>query len=133
MVIYIVKSLVANGKKVLRVTSESLLSDPPGPPEIQGYIEGETIRLGQTVTLICVSHGGNPLAEIVWYKNGEGVDFSYTTSGRESRNMYNFIAATDDNNARYKCQARNHMSPEPMTAEIVVAVQCELVVLYVLV
>ena len=57
--------------------------DPPGPPEIQGYIEGETIRLGQTVTLICVSHGGNPLAEIVWFKNDVGVDFSYTTSGRD--------------------------------------------------
>ena len=25
-------------------------SDPPGPPEITGYIEGETIRLGQTIT-----------------------------------------------------------------------------------
>ena len=46
-------------------------------------MEGETIRLGQTVTLICVSHGGNPLAEIVWFKNDVGVDFSYTTSGRD--------------------------------------------------
>lgn len=102
-----------------------MISDPPGPPEIQDYMQGETIRLGQTVTLTCVSHGGNPLAEIVWYKNDEGIDFSYTTSGRESRNMYNFIAAADDNNARYRCQARNHMSPEPMTADIVLAVQCE--------
>ena len=48
-------------------------------------MEGETIRLGQTVTLICVSHGGNPLAEIVWFKNDVGVDFSYTTSGRDGK------------------------------------------------
>ena len=43
-------------------------SDPPGPPEITGYIEGETILLGQTVTLVCKAAGGNPLAEISWYR-----------------------------------------------------------------
>ena len=48
-------------------------SVPPGPPEIQGYIEGETIRKGQTVSLTCVSHGGNPLAQIVWIKNDQQV------------------------------------------------------------
>ena len=39
--------------------------------------------------------------------------------------MYNFIAATDDNNARYRCEASNSMSPQPMKAEIVVSVLCE--------
>ena len=40
--------------------------------------------------------------------------------------MYSFIAATDDNNARYRCEAGNTMSgPRPMKAEIVVSVQCE--------
>ena len=47
------------------------------------------------------------------------------TCSRESRNMYNFIAATDDNNARYRCEASNSMSPQPMKAEIVVSVLCE--------
>ncbi len=50
-----------------------LFSVPPGPPEIQGYIEGETIRKGQTVSLTCVSHGGNPLATINWLKNDQQV------------------------------------------------------------
>lgn len=57
------------------------LSDPPEKPEIQGYMEGETIRMGQTVTLVCESFGGNPLASIVWYKNNQRIDHSYTTSG----------------------------------------------------
>ena len=69
--------------QIATLPTQLFLADPPGPPEIQGYMEGETIRLGQTVTLICVSHGGNPLAEIVWFKNDVGVDFSYTTSGRD--------------------------------------------------
>ena len=49
-------------------------TDPPEKPEIQGYTSGETIRMGETVTLVCQAYGGNPLASIVWYRNGEPVD-----------------------------------------------------------
>ena len=48
--------------------------DPPQPPEIKGYTEGETIRMGQSVNLECVSYGGNPLATITWFRNGDVVD-----------------------------------------------------------
>ena len=61
--------------------------DPPERPEIMGYMEGETIRMGQTVTLVCESYGGNPLATIIWYKNGQRVDHSYTTMGSKSKNV----------------------------------------------
>ena len=101
----------------------TLSLDPPGPPEIQMLNEGEIIRMGQTVTLTCVSHGGNPLAQIFWYKNDEQVDMSFTTSGRESRNVYTFVATSDDNNAKFRCEAKNEMNRIPMTAEIVTAVQ----------
>ncbi len=100
-------------------------TDPPGPPEITGYIEGETILLGQTVTLVCTAAGGNPLAEISWYRNGIKVDSSYTTSGRESRNTYSFLAATEDNNARFRCESENALSTAPQSAEIVLSVQCK--------
>ena len=101
------------------------ISDPPGPPEISGYIEGETIRLGQTITLVCTAEGGNPLAEIIWYKNGIKVDYSYTTSGRASSNTYSFVASTEDNNARYRCESKNELSPTPLSAEIILSVQCK--------
>lgn len=101
------------------------LPDPPGRPVITGYIQGETIRLGQTVTLVCSAEGGNPLAKITWFRNGEQTDTSYTTSGRESRNTYTFMAAADDNDAVYRCEARNELRPEPVKAEIVLSVQCE--------
>ncbi|XP_040568180.1 nephrin isoform X2 [Lepeophtheirus salmonis] len=96
---------------------------PPGRPEITGYIEGETIRVAQSVTLICTSRGGNPLADVIWYRNGELADKSYTSSGRESRNTFTFIAETDDDNARFRCEASNEFSAEPMDAEIVLSVQ----------
>ena len=89
------------------------------------YNEGDTIRMGQTVTLTCISHGGNPLAQIFWFKNGDQVDMSFTTSGRQSRNAYTFVATADDNNARFRCEAKNEMNRDgvPMTAEVVIGVQ----------
>ena len=75
--------------------------------------------------MTCVSYGGNPLATITWFRNGEMVDMSYTTSGRESRNMHTFVAAAADNNAKFSCEARNEMSVETMKAEIKMAVHCK--------
>ena len=100
--------------------------DPPGPPEIHMHNDGsETIRMGQTVTLTCISHGGNPLAQIFWFKNGDQVDMSFTTSGRQSRNAYTFVATADDNNAKFRCEAKNEMNRGgvPMTAEVTIPVQ----------
>jgi hypothetical protein len=100
--------------------------DPPERPEIVGYTEGETVRMGQTVTLVCESYGGNPLASIIWYKNGQRIDHSYTTMGSKSKNVLRFVAAPDDNNAKYRCEASNVMVTEPLLAEIVMSVFCKL-------
>ena len=108
----------------------SFFTDPPGPPEILGYIEGETVRTGQEVNLVCVSRGGNPLAQIVWYKNDVKVDFSFVTSGRESRNTLSFKAQSSDNNARFRCEASNQLSTAPMKAEITLTVHCKSSILF---
>lgn len=109
----------------LKTSSPFLIPDPPGPPSISGYIEGETIRLGQTVTLVCTSTGGNPLAHVVWLKNGQVIDDSYTTSGLASRNTYTFVAAAEDDHSQFTCESKNKLSPMAMKAEIVLSVQCK--------
>ncbi|XP_059352881.1 nephrin-like [Daphnia carinata] len=95
---------------------------PPGPPEIIGYTEGETVRMGQEVKLECISRGGNPLAQIVWYKNEVKIDHAYETTGRESRNVHIFRAEASDNNARFRCEASNALTATPMKAEITLTV-----------
>ena len=82
--------------------------------------------MGQTLSLTCVSYGGNPLATITWFRNDEMVDMSYTTSGRESRNMYTFVASSEDNGARFRCEAKNEQIVQPMKTEILLKVQCRL-------
>jgi hypothetical protein len=101
------------------------LLDPPGPPEIVGYTEGETVRSGQDVRLECVSRGGNPLATVVWYRNEVKIDHTYETSGRESRNVYAFRAEPGDNIARFRCEASNALSVAPMKAEVTLTVHCK--------
>lgn len=100
---------------------------PPGPPEISGYEEGETARMGDTMTLVCRSRGGNPLAQLVWFKNNEQVDFSYTTTtGRESQNSHTFIVDASDNNAVYRCEASSQLiSPSPVIASVKLTVHCK--------
>jgi len=85
--------------------------------------------MGQSVTLSCISHGGNPLAQIFWYeKDGDTwkeVDMSYNTYGRESRNSYTFMATPSHNKAKFRCEAKNEMNLSPMTSEIQLSVQCK--------
>ena len=108
-----------------RLINTFLRLDPPGPPEIVGYTEGETVRSGQDVRLECVSRGGNPLATVVWYRNELKIDHTYETSGRESRNSYSFRAEPGDNNARFRCEASNALSVAPMKAEVTLTVHCK--------
>ncbi|GFY43634.1 nephrin [Trichonephila inaurata madagascariensis] len=96
---------------------------PPGPPEIEGYQEGETVRMGDTLTLACVSRGGNPLAKLVWFRNDQQTDVTYTTTGRESTNTLTFQVESSDNNAIYRCEATNSVSPKPMIAMVKLTVQ----------
>ncbi len=77
------------------------------------------------MTLTCVSRLGNPLAELIWYKNDARIDSTYATSYRESRNELTFMANTRDNLANFRCEATNLMSPTPKVADVVLTVQCK--------
>ena len=101
------------------------ISDPPGPPEIEGYRSKQPLKSGDTVTLVCISRGGNPLATVTWYKNGLRIDSSYTTVINGSKNTYEFTASEEDNNAVYSCQAKNELIVKPLKAEITTIVQCK--------
>ena len=101
------------------------ISDPPGLPEISGYSGGQVVKTGDTMKLICVSRGGNPLAQVFWYRNNEELDFSYNSGNNRAENELIFTVQPQDNNAIYKCQASNSMTKEPLTTEVKLTVQCE--------
>ncbi|CAD7011504.1 unnamed protein product [Ceratitis capitata] len=106
----------------MRSTVQLSVLYPPGSPYIEGYTQGEILRRGQTVELVCRSRGGNPPAQLIWYKNGSQIRMAYRTAGRLSENIYTFTAEASDNNARFRCEASNVMSQTPLKAEIDITV-----------
>ncbi|GFS49142.1 synaptogenesis protein syg-2 [Trichonephila inaurata madagascariensis] len=97
--------------------------DPPGIPEIEGYQEGDIVQVGDTLTLACITRGGNPQAELIWYRDNVQVDMSYTTSGREVTNIRTFTVDKTDNNAMYRCEASNSVTYHPRIATVKLSVQ----------
>ncbi|XP_050093135.1 nephrin-like isoform X2 [Anopheles aquasalis] len=95
---------------------------PPGEPQIVGFAPGEVLRRGQKVELICRSRGGNPPAQLIWYKNDVQVQMAYRTTDRLSENTYTFVAEESDNKARLRCEANNVMIQAPLKKEIALSV-----------
>lgn len=97
----------------------------PGEPFIEGYSKGEKLRSGQEIGLVCRSYGGNPPAQLIWYKNNRQVVSQYTTSGRDSASSYRFKVQPGDNKARLRCEASNTISDRPLKKEIDLTVLCK--------
>lgn len=72
--------------------------------------------------VICRSRGGNPPAELAWYKNDEKMASIQRTSGRLSENAYKFTADDSDNDAVLRCEAKNLLSAIPISSEIKISV-----------
>lgn len=105
---------------VISVTLNVLF--PPSPPLINGYTEGTIVRTNDELTLDCSSRGGNPLAEVYWYKNGQRMDYSYITDGTSARNILPLTVGYGDNNAVFRCEVTSIVLDEPMTAQITLTV-----------
>ncbi|XP_033757883.1 nephrin-like isoform X4 [Pecten maximus] len=91
---------------------------PPSIPEITGYRRGQTVQRGDTLNLECVSRGGNPLAQVVWFRNDVKIDFSYSSSNDRSTNDLSFTVGASDNDAVYRCEATNAATEYPLTAQV---------------
>ncbi|XP_050465209.1 nephrin-like isoform X4 [Cataglyphis hispanica] len=102
----------------MRATITLSVFYPPGPPYIEGYTEGETVQRGQNVELACRSRGGNPQAEIVWYRNDEKMTAAHRRGAGVSENVLSFVARAEDDKARYRCEVSNIMSVQPMKVQV---------------
>ncbi|XP_033251166.1 nephrin-like isoform X2 [Drosophila miranda] len=91
---------------------------PPGPPFFEGYSQGESLHRGQEMQIACRSRGGNPPAQLVWYRNGVAINSPQRTSGRLSESVYKFTASAEDNGANLVCEAKNLLATSPLRAEL---------------
>lgn len=106
----------------------SFFLDPPSEPIITGYSSDEEVRAGDTLRLVCISRGGNPPAQVVWFKNGETKDSSYDSGSNRSENEISFVLQKSDNGAVFRCEASNPVTPQPLTAQVTLTVNCEYII-----
>ncbi|GBL74741.1 Synaptogenesis protein syg-2 [Araneus ventricosus] len=95
---------------------------PPRHPEIKGYQEGDLIHAGDHLSLTCSSTGGKPPAELQWLRNGDIIQGSFSTVGRDSANTISFTVQRTDNNAVYTCAASNPLTPVPLVTAVKLSV-----------
>ncbi|XP_075748592.1 nephrin-like [Rhipicephalus microplus] len=95
---------------------------PPGAPEIEGYHEGDIVQVGDTLTLACISRGGNPPASLSWSREGRPLRARYKAASREATSAYTFTVTAADNNAVYRCEASNLVTLQPSQASVTLSV-----------
>lgn len=120
------KHQALSSEQPMKQTIQVSVLKPPGEPYIEGYSKGERLRKDQEVELVCRSYGGNPPAQLIWYKNNRQVQSQYTTSGRDSASTYRFKVQPGDNKARLRCEASNTIAEKSLKKEIDLTVYCEL-------
>lgn len=120
------KHQALSSEQPMKQTIQVSVLKPPGEPYIEGYSKGERLRKDQEVELVCRSYGGNPPAQLIWYKNNRQVQSQYTTSGRDSASSYRFKVQPADNKARLRCEASNTIAEKSLKKEIDLTVFCKL-------
>uniref|UniRef100_A0A3B3Q947 NPHS1 adhesion molecule, nephrin n=1 Tax=Paramormyrops kingsleyae TaxID=1676925 RepID=A0A3B3Q947_9TELE len=91
---------------------------PPQPPVLEG-LDTETVPAGTSLKLVCISHGGNPLAMLHWTKNGEVLSTSWEvdTFSRKASSILTLQVKPEDNHAELSCESVNQVSPQPFLNE----------------
>ncbi|WAR05395.1 NPHN-like protein [Mya arenaria] len=91
--------------------------DPPSPPQITGYTEGEAIKAGEVLKMRCTALRGNPPATLQWKKGNDTLtDVTDLTAGNIPSLELAVLVKPDDNHAIYRCLASNRATETPLEA-----------------
>ncbi|KAK4805186.1 hypothetical protein QYF61_017989 [Mycteria americana] len=84
----------------------------PNPPVIEG-LESPDVRAGDTLRLVCVVRGGNPLPSLHWEKDGWPLPGSWVAEGRPplSRSRLTLPVTPADDGATLRCHAHSARGP----------------------
>ncbi|XP_076305226.1 nephrin-like [Tachypleus tridentatus] len=96
---------------------------PPETPVITGYTRKDVIRKGDIVSLTCVSEGGNPPAQLRWFRFNTSLNGNYNYNNTMAASRLTFTATPGDNNATYRCEASSRVVKKPLSASITISVQ----------
>ncbi|KAM9352918.1 nephrin [Symphorus nematophorus] len=109
----------ANNPALLRPVETTMTMSvyfPPQPPVIVG-LEREEVIAGRVLTMVCVSHGGNPLATLHWTKKGEVLSTTWEEDvmAQKSSSVLHLRITPADNQAVLCCESVNLVSLSPLS------------------
>ncbi|XP_026883993.2 nephrin [Electrophorus electricus] len=89
---------------------------PPQVPVIEG-LRSENVKAGDSLRLVCMSYGGNPLATLHWTKNGEVLSTTWEvdTASQSASSALNMEVKPEDNEATLSCESVNAVSRSPLS------------------
>lgn len=97
---------------------------PPAPPQITGLPADKVLKEGDDVSLICSSRHGNPLPQLIWYKQGKKLKHQTFKMVEDSHSEAVLKIKVDrtDNKMNYRCQATNEANFVPANRNITLQV-----------
>lgn len=100
--------------------------DPPSPPLLTGYNDGDVIISGSVKKLQCSSLGGNPPPNLTWYKNDKKLNTMSKVQDSKITSELTILVNASDNNAIYKCEIQSSAIEIPLFATKTLSIHCKL-------
>lgn len=95
---------------------------PPESPTILGYEELSALKEGDLQRLTCVVLGGNPPANLKWYKGEREISAPVTISGSGVSSELVFRIDASDNGISYTCKAFSAAITHPLETSVTLTV-----------
>lgn len=101
----------------------SCVPDPPEPPKIIGYREGDQLTGGAAHRLVCTAQGGHPLATLRWFHRDTELYSEYTAGESQATALLLLTPNRTDNGALYRCVATSRAASAPLETSVRLAVR----------
>ncbi|XP_077985243.1 nephrin-like [Glandiceps talaboti] len=122
-IVYMCQATNSVLRNTVTATQSVSVQYPPEAPTISGYGGNDIAKAGNLLSMMCASFGGNPLATLVWKKNGVALeDGNYKTQGNTATSQLSIITEQSDNGAIYSCDASNPATPKPLSCNVTLVV-----------
>ncbi|XP_023226678.1 synaptogenesis protein syg-2-like [Centruroides sculpturatus] len=95
---------------------------PPESPSILGYEELSALKQGDLQRLICVVLGGNPPANLKWYRGDREISAPVSISGSGVSSELVFRVDASDNGISYTCKAFSPAISQPLETSVTLTV-----------
>ncbi|XP_072021922.1 uncharacterized protein [Amphiura filiformis] len=101
------------------IVTLSVMTPPhEGYPRCSTEPEFTRLDVGDNITLVCESRGGNPPAALTWIRERDIVNVRYTPNNIQPINKISFVLTEQDKDKKFVCLARNPATKQPISCSV---------------